>query len=397
MDYLAPFQAEKCVHCGECFHQCPVLELPLPVARAEVDRLEHGATTRHVLQKCTSCFACNFICPEGANPAGRILERWHEAARRDGFPARAAYFDPLAASNFRTHILDRLPADEKALLRQWADTSPCEEIFYPGCNIITAPYLTRTKLLAGFTIRGTLGECCGEMYFRTGQYENLAATAKRLTEWSRRLGFKKMTVLCTAGHNLFTNVLPRYGAEFDFEVEHLLPRILRRFESGELTVRHPLDLTVTIQESCHAKFLGEDFMDAPRRLLELLGARVIEQNHNRERALCCGIGGGFSQTSAYHPAKLTLSTIKTLREAGRTGADAVVAYCAGCLQMLSVGKLVYPTGRPVFHIIELLQMALGETPPRPQTRRAWQVLGGMIVKQGPLLLSRRRDGQAKNF
>ncbi|MDP8222930.1 MAG: (Fe-S)-binding protein [Candidatus Lernaella stagnicola] len=390
MDYFAPFDAERCIGCGECFHQCPVMELPLDVARAEVARLDHALPTKHVLQRCTSCFACNFICPEGANPAQRILDRWHEQNRRSGRPARSRYFDPLAEDNFRTHLLGALPAEEKALLRQWTDTSPCEEIFFPGCNIITAPYLMQTKLLGDLNIRGTLAECCGEMYFRAGQFDKLRSVAAHLTAWSRRLGFKKMTLLCTAGWNLFTNVLPRYGAVFDFEVEHLLPRLVERFERGELTVSHPLHLTVTIQESCHAKFFGDQYMDLPRRLLKILGAEVVESRRNRERALCCGIGGGFSASSAYHPWNLTRETLRAWHEAKQTGADAVVSYCAGCLQMLSVGKLSYPTGMPVYHLLELARMATGEKLSRPQGARARRTLGGVVVKQGPLLLSRRR-------
>ena len=61
MDLFDKFNAEKCTLCGECFHQCPVMQLPLDVAKAEIRRLVNGEETKHVLQKCTSCFACNFI------------------------------------------------------------------------------------------------------------------------------------------------------------------------------------------------------------------------------------------------------------------------------------------------------------------------------------------------
>lgn len=390
MDYFAPFDAERCVGCGECFHHCPVLQLSLPAAKAEVARLARGEATRWVLQNCTSCLACNFICPENANPTQRILERWHDAAAKDGFPARAAYFDPLAETNFRTHVIERLPADERLLLDTWADTSPCEEVFYPGCNLITAPYLTRTRLLDGLEIRGTLAECCGEMYFRTGQTEKLARQAAHLTDYFARLRVKKVTVLCTACYNLLTNVLPRHGAKFAFTVEHLLPQLLARFESGELEVVCPQQMTVTIQESCHAKFFGDAFMDVPRRLLTAIGATVIEQARTRERALCCGIGGGFSHAAAYHPWNMTRETVRALREAERTGADALATYCAGCLQMLAVGRIAYPRRQPFFHLIELLQRAIGEDPPRPARRRALTSFGGVARHQGPALFSRSR-------
>jgi hypothetical protein len=80
----------------------------------------------------------------------------------------------------------------------------------------------------------------------------------------------------------------------------------------------------------------------------------------RECMLCCGIGGGFSPYSAHNPFKLAPSTIKTMIMAKRSGADAVVTYCSGCLQMFESGRLFYRTAQPVYHILELVSMALGE-------------------------------------
>ncbi len=140
------------------------MQLPLDVAKAEIRRLVNGEETKYVLQKCTSCFACNFICPEECNPTQRILDVWHEKSVREGIPIRAMYYTPDNALNFRTYVLGRLPEDEKALVKSWEDVSPCDEVFYPGCNVITVPYLTRTKLLDGVNIRGSLNLRCGETY-----------------------------------------------------------------------------------------------------------------------------------------------------------------------------------------------------------------------------------------
>ena len=49
-------------------------DLTPEVAKAEIVRLTTGQETQHVLQKCTSCFACNLICPEGCNPTQTILD-----------------------------------------------------------------------------------------------------------------------------------------------------------------------------------------------------------------------------------------------------------------------------------------------------------------------------------
>jgi ferredoxin len=110
-----PFDRSRCTLCGECFHRCPVMGLPLDRARQEMERLQAGQRSP-MLRRCTSCQACNSICPEDCRPANLILDRWHEAYQREGLPARAAYFLPHARPSFRTDILARLPADEHAAI-----------------------------------------------------------------------------------------------------------------------------------------------------------------------------------------------------------------------------------------------------------------------------------------
>jgi hypothetical protein len=79
-----------------------------------------------------------------------------------------------------------------------------------------------------------------------------------------------------------------------------------------------------------------------------------------------------------------------LREAERTGAEAMVVYCAGCLQMLSVGKVVIPVEMPIYHILEMLQLAIGEEPARRQDQRASQILEGVMENQFPIIDSKER-------
>ncbi len=391
MNFADSFQREKCTQCGKCFEECPVMHLSPDMAKKEMARLLKGEMTEEVLQRCTSCHSCNIICPENANPMSLILERWNESYRQEGMPARALYFTQHHLPNFRTYALERLPEDEKALIEKWADDSPCSEIMYPGCNVITVPYLTMSKIFDGIEIRGALDLCCGEMYYRTGHFDQLRMVAQKLTQHFKKMGVKKMLIPCTAGMNIFTNVLPRFGAEFDFEVVHVLPWIYEKLRKGELTVTAPLNMTVTIHESCHGKAFGDEFMDIPRRILELLGATVSEQENIRDTMLCCGIGGGFSHSSSYHPLRITLATYKALKSAHKPKADAIAVYCAGCLQQLSVGQLINPVRNiPIYHIIELIQMAIGEEPKHRIKRHAVTLLAGVMRKQFPQVLSLRR-------
>jgi Fe-S oxidoreductase len=168
---------------------------------------------------------------------------------------------------------------------------------------------------------------------------------------------------------------------------------LQRIDNGEIEIKRKLGWTVTIQESCHAKSLGEEFMQVPRELLARLGCKVVEQRHCKTDMLCCGIGGGFSHDSSYNPLRMTRSTWRGLAGARQTGAQAIVSYCAGCLQMLETGKLTNPLNRmPVYHIIELVKLSIGEeTVSRAEkAKRAAIFMAGVTRHQAPALLSAKR-------
>ncbi len=394
----APFDFARCTGCGECFQQCPVMHLPPAQAKDEIERLcdETAAGPRPgrpsvVLRRCTSCLACNQICPEDCRPANLILDLWHEAYLREGLPARAAWFLPHARPNFRTYILDRLPQEERETVAGWRNNGPAREFLYPGCNLITTPYLTSSRLFEGMEIRGGLDYCCGEMLFRMGLYEAVEQVARRLTLWFRRLGAERVTLMCTAGLNLLGNILPQFGADFaGIEFIPFQQAILERLRGGNLGPIRPLNRTVTVQDSCHTRTLAPGFASLPRQLLEAIGAQVQEAPNSREDQLCCGIGGGFSHTSAYDPFNLLLSARRTSLDHRRVPADATCVYCSGCLEMMSVARFADPNRRPVLHLLELVQEAIGETPRRRQATLARQFLAGAIRCQFPTLLSKDR-------
>jgi hypothetical protein len=117
---------------------------------------------------------------------------------------------------------------------------------------------------------------------------------------------------------------------------------------------------------------------------------VREAPHRQETQLCCGIGGGFAHDSGYHPMDLLLSARNTSRDHRRVEASATCVTCSGCLEMMSVARFADPNRRPVYHLLELVQMALGETPRRRQGALAREFVLGTVRHQFPKLASRAR-------
>jgi len=391
MDYRTPkpYLADSCQQCGTCLTLCPVMQMPAQEAKREIANLREGRPSR-VLQECTTCLDCDFFCPNSCNPGELIINRFAEIVGERGLPERARYFLPHSPVNFRTFVLDGMNAREKALLESWRDMTPASEVCYPGCNMVATPLLTCTKALEGLDIRGGLEFCCGEMYFRMGMFDQLEQVARKTTAYFDALGASKVTILCSAGYYMFTQVLPHFGGDYHFEMESYLQLVDRRLESGELEIKSPLDMTVTIQESCYGKQFGQEYLDLPRRILERAGARVVEMGNNGECMLCCGIGSGFSPYSAYNLFKMTPATISLMRQARRTGADAIATYCSGCLQMFTGFRMMYPPALPVYHLLELLSMALGEEQEKWHGRFARRMVTGMLRHELPAMISRRR-------
>ncbi|HPQ70300.1 MAG TPA: (Fe-S)-binding protein [bacterium] len=384
--FFAPYDAAKCATCGQCLAACPVLTIDADEGRAMIATLRDGGRVAKLERGCQTCFACNFACPNGANPAQLIRARFAERMEQDGPRRWSAYFQQQRPDNFRAAAADALPAEDRELLDSWRDETPVEKILYPGCNLCNTAWLARTRLLDGYDIRGGFHVCCGEPFYRTGMDDHLRRTARNLDRWLDALGVKHMTVACTAGTCLFRYVLPRYGLQHEMEVRPLLEDLFDDFSAGRRPVERSLGLRVTVQESCYGKILGPAYMAKVRALLTMIGCTVVEMQHSHERSLCCGIGAGFAPDVGYHPLVMTAGAARVLREAGRVKADRLVSYCSGCLLTLTGMGQLYPGHVGVSHLLALLAEATGETLPDRISAVSRAMLAGALKRQFPRLL-----------
>jgi len=371
--------------------------LPTDFAIKEINALIAGRETERVLNECQSCFSCNFYCPENAHPTSLILQRWNEQYKEEGLKLRAKHYMTLHPyyPNFRSYVMERLPEKTKDLVRNWASLEPLkgDTLTYPGCNVITFAELTQASFFKELDIRGRLEYCCGETLFRTGYKDKLYQIAKRLDKWFNILKPKNLLVLCTAGTNVFKNVLPLYGLEYKFdEIKSYIQFLWEKIENGEIKFTQKLNMTVSIQDSCYAKMFGDKYMDIPRKILNLAGIKVVETDSSRENMRCCGIGAGFSVDSSYHSFNIRSSAIRNFRAFKEADVDAVCVYCAGCLATFGGNKKLYFKKMKIYHIIELIQMAMGEKPVltnKAKKERGKHFFWGAIKHQLPKLYSKK--------
>jgi Fe-S oxidoreductase len=391
------YDYDNCEECGTCLYRCQVMGLSPQEAKDEVRRLRAGEKARFVDSRCASCYSCNLFCPNDCSPYGLILYRWYQRYLEKGLPVRAQLALPLEGVNFNTIARRHHTARERELVAEWERNASSPEavaaaggtVLYAGCNAQIFPCLLDTSMLREFTIIGAQELCCGELYFRLGIMDVVQRQARALEERFRRLGVRRMYVFCTAGFNILSNVLPRYfGADFDFEILYLYDWLLERVDKGEIALSREWEGGAVVQESCHAKVLGRRYADVPRELMRRAGLEVSEMAHARELSVCCGAACG---ARSYNPLDMGVQSLRQWREARDSGADSMVSYCATCLLLLHMGRMIRPTRMPLYHLMEVLIRAAGEEDPHDiVASRARYIFTRIMARGAPRIMSAKR-------
>jgi len=184
---------------------------------------------------------------------------------------------------------------------------------------------------------------------------------------------QQVIVPCLAGYHMFKYVYRDVlDVDLECDIVSVTDWILDRMDRGELNAK-PLGTRAVIHDSCWPKASGDHFFDTTRDLLQRVGVTVVEPAHTREEALCCGMcapAARFSLRDAATAAKARL------RELEAAEADMAVDYCGGCNWLLSLARDVTSAklDKPLYHVLELVQMATGERPKHRTDDRARQVL-----------------------
>lgn len=385
------FDLDGCVGCGRCLIECPVFNFSGEKARAEKKKLLAGENSV-VLEQCKSCCSCDRFCPNDCRPYSLILYRWFERYKAEGIPARARFSLPAEEHNFLESAVKDYTREEKALTARWrrnADSNlEGQDVIFAGCNAQIFPYLLSTPLLAGVKVLGEPGLCCGEVYYRMGLFDRVKRLALSLQERLGMIKPRRLIMFCPAGYNMQKNILPRqFGVKLDCEHIYIGEWLLEKVRSGKIRFDRPIGKKIVVQESCHAKVLGDDFMNKPRELLEAAGAEIVEMKPKREQQICCGVADGIAR---FNPLDMMVGGSRQWKQAQASGADVFAPYCGTCYLMLKMVQKRYFSSIECLHLLELLDSAAGGTMKSIASRRATKVLTGALLWSPRGILSRNR-------
>jgi Fe-S oxidoreductase len=265
--------------------------------------------TENELWSCTTCFACVHECPamiehvddivgacagyltmiasEVPQGVKRVLEGIERAGNPWRLPAqeRTAWSDGLDVPT--------LAEKEQAEVLYWVGCAPS----YDERSKRVARAMVRLMQKAGidFAILGEEETCTGDPARRMGEEMLYAAQAETNVETMHQYQFKTIVTTCAHCFNTIKNEYPQFGgrAGTDYEVVHHSDFLARLVAKGKLKPQTPVNEKVVYHDPC---YIGRynDVYDAPRELLTSIPQlQLVEApERNRERAMCCGGGGG---------------------------------------------------------------------------------------------------------
>jgi Fe-S oxidoreductase len=305
----------------------------------EIQWTDHLA---HILYSCTSCKNCELKCPLyiSVDILNMIRAAKAEMVEQGKIPTEARDF----LENIQVHGNPYGAAKSKR--GEWMGNTPMdlyqgqEYLYYVGC---VGSYDTRAQEAAGKLGKvlqssrvslGVLGKeerCDGNEVRNLGEEALFEIMAQDNIAQFKGLGVEKIIALSPHSYNVIKNDYPSFGG--DFEIIHYTQLIEKLIEGGRLNLSVEVPALVAFHDPC---FLGRwnGVYDAPRTILKSVpGVMLLEMEHNRESALCCGGGGGnFSMDllggSPDSPAR------RRVREALTTGAEILAVACPKCLTVL---------------------------------------------------------------
>ncbi|NHJ22254.1 MAG: (Fe-S)-binding protein [Candidatus Lokiarchaeota archaeon] len=397
------FKEDLCDLCGLCFHMCPVLELPLDESKAEIQRLIKGLESKYVLSKCNTCLSCNLYCPQNAKPYQLILERWNDIYKKRGAPPLYYFVCPTENGNIWQLLNLFLSNQERRWIYKWMYYTPKSEdtLFLIGSYTHLLPFIIGgSRLLEYFKPIDRIDQWEGGAYLYQGGYLDVVQRIAERTkldfdEW----GSQNVVVSLDALHYLFNDVHPKeMGVKHDQNFINFHQWLLDNINSGEIHLPNKLELTVTVHDNCYSKANGNVYWENPRRILEKCGCSILEMKHIKQDALCCGFGAGASWVKNISlPFDMISEGVKKFKEAEETGAMALVSYCSGCLYLMWATKELIKSKVDLFHIVEIVRMAMGEklNYPKDHIKRAWDIIA--IITYSLLLSTFKKNFYIKHL
>ncbi len=361
---------DACVSCGRCEDMCPAHEAGKPLSprdlvqdlRGHMEAIApvelHGETIgAETLWACTTCNACNDICPLGVRPVDYITDmRRHLIGEGElrGAPVTSLQKMQRSGNPWGLPSEDRLDWAKGLGVPTVKDNPDFDVLYWVGCS---AAYDRRTMKVAralaqllqraevNFAVLGAEERCTGESARRMGDEFLFQELATSNIDTFSRHGVKKIVTHCPHCLNSLRQDYPQF--EGHYEVTHHTQFLGELVSAGKLKATAVMNEKVTYHDPCYLARVNV-ITESPRTLLP---QNLEEMPRHGCQTACCGAGGGRMWFD--DPASERIGAGR-VTEALDTGAQTVAVSCPFCLTMMTDGIAAKKPEVKVCDVAELM-------------------------------------------
>ncbi len=304
--------------------------------------------TSEELWACTSCKACDEICPVDIEILDKILDmRRYLTLMESDFPTElGSAFRSMENSSNPWGMSQTTRADwAKNLDIPIVDGTEIldhEYLYWVGCagsfddknqkvTQAMAKLLDRSGI--DYAILGPAELCTGDPARRSGNEYIFQMLAKQNIETLDTMGVKKIITQCPHCFNTLQNEYPQLGGHY--EVVHHSQFLEWLIDQGKLDVDSAtLEERIVYHDAC---YLGRhnDVYLAPRNVIgSIKGVKIVEAGRNGTKSMCCGAGGARMWMEEDIGTKVN---DERSRELIATGASRIATACPFCYIMMDDG------------------------------------------------------------
>ncbi|MCD4742278.1 MAG: (Fe-S)-binding protein [Desulfobacteraceae bacterium] len=255
------------------------------------------------LWACTTCRACEQVCPVTIEHVPRIIAlRQGQTLMAEAYPKELnVALKGLERNGNPWGIGYDKRADwaEGLDVKTMADDSDVDYLLWVGCagsfddrtkKVTTSLVKILQKANISFAILGTEEKCTGDFARKVGNEMLYQMMAEENIATLNNYKVKKIIAACPHCLNTLKHDYPQMGG--NYEVIHHTEFIDQLVKSGKITLNKSFEGSLTYHDPCYLGRYNEIY-DQPRSLLNSVAKDGLKEldRHGKE-SFCCGAGGG---------------------------------------------------------------------------------------------------------
>ena len=317
--------------------------------------LDWNEISAEIILHCNLCGLCREWCASKQDISTIMTTARADVVNQGLAPDSVVNVDE-SLNNFKNAYGKPLDERFKDIPLAGSNVNDAEVIYFIGClSAYDRQEIPKAMIkifkAAGVKFAILKGEewCCGLPAYQLGLQDRAKEMSEHNGKFIAATGVKTVIASCPGCARALALEYPKWGTTLNVKVLHHTVFIKKLLDEGRLKLKKSITKKLTYHDPCH---LGRDMeiYDAPREVLKHVSdSDILEMFATRERALCCGSGGGYKLTN---PEQANNMGSRITDEAAFVKADILVSACPLCKE--SVSKDAGENGLELKDIAELI-------------------------------------------